>query len=37
MDFEKKFLALDPTRDVKIIFLDESTSSTIQKPTYINL
>jgi hypothetical protein len=37
MDFEKKFLALDPTRNVKIIFLDESTPSTIKQPTYINL
>jgi len=36
-DLEKNFLALDPTRDVKIIFLDESKPSTIKKQTYINL
>jgi len=36
-DLEKNFLALDPTRDVKIIFLDEPTSSTITKTTYVHV
>jgi hypothetical protein len=35
-DLEKNFLALDPTRDVKIVFIDESTASSISKTTYVN-
>ncbi len=37
VDLEKNFLALDPTHDVKIIFIDEPTSSTITKTTYDNI
>lgn len=36
IDLEKNFLTLDPTRDVKIIFVDEPTSSTITT-TYIKI
>jgi len=32
-ELEKNFLALDPTRDVKIMFVDEPTGSTITKTT----
>jgi hypothetical protein len=30
-DLEKNFLALDPSKDVKIIFIDEPSASTITK------
>ena len=30
-DLEKNFLALDPTRDVKIVFLDETAGSSMTK------
>jgi hypothetical protein len=32
-DLEKNFLALDPSRNVKIIFIDEPSESTITKTT----
>ena len=37
IDLEKNFLALDPTRDIKIVFVDEPANSTITKTTYVNV
>jgi hypothetical protein len=36
-DLEKNFLSLDPSRDIKIIFVDEPTSSIITKTSYVKL
>ena len=36
-DLEKNFLALDPTRDVKILFVDESSDSTGVKTAYVEV
>ncbi|CAF3084044.1 unnamed protein product [Rotaria sp. Silwood2] len=35
VDLEKNFFALDPSRDIKIVFVDEPTTSTITKTTNI--
>jgi len=37
LDLEQKFLALYPTRDIKIIYIDEPNSSTITKIPYVDV
>jgi len=35
VDLEKNFLALDPTRDIKIVFIDEPTTSSTSEMKYV--
>jgi hypothetical protein len=35
VDLEKNFLALDPTRDIKIVFIDEPTTSSTPEMKYV--